>query len=184
MPPRPVLTTPRLVLRPFTPADATTVQGYCSDVRVAGPTLNIPHPYLDGMAEAWIATHEPLWREQKRATFAVVLRDAALIGAVGLILELGHRRAELGYWIGVPHWGQGYASEASARLVAWGFDALGLERIHASHLVRNPASGRVMQKVGMIPEGISRRHYLKGDRFEDIVRYAILRDDPRPEPPR
>ncbi len=183
MPSFPVLTTPRLVLRAFRLADAAMVQRLCGAFEVADTTANIPHPYEDGMAEEWIATHEPLWREGKLATFAITLPDDSLVGAVGLRLER-HRRAELGYWIGVPHWGQGYATEASVAMVAFGFDTLGLERIHASHFSRNPASGRVMQKVGMILEGVSRRHYLKGGRFEDIVRYAILRDDPRPEPPR
>jgi RimJ/RimL family protein N-acetyltransferase len=80
----------------------------------------------------------------------------------------------------VPYWGEGYATEAAAALVAWGFDILDLQRIHAAHFTRNPASGRVMQKIGMTFEGIARQHVLKHDRWEDMARYGIVRGDPRP----
>ncbi len=178
--PQPTLRSDRLILRPFTVADAPLVQRICGDPAIADTTLNVPHPYEDGMAEAWIATHEPAWEAGELATFAVTTLASELVGAVGLHLEPQHRRAELGYWVAVPHWGQGYATEAAATLVTWGFDLLDLQRIHAAHFTRNPASGRVMQKIGMTFEGIARQHMLKNDRWEDLARYAIVRGDPRP----
>lgn len=81
--------------------------------------------------------------------------------------------------MGVPYWGQGIATEAVAALIAQGFDTLDLNRIYATHFARNPASGRVMQKAGMVFEGILRQHLRKADRFEDLVRYGILRSDYR-----
>jgi RimJ/RimL family protein N-acetyltransferase len=80
----------------------------------------------------------------------------------------------------VPFWNRGYATEASAALIAYGFDELGLNRVLARHITRNPASGRVMSKLGMRPEGVMREHIMKGDEPEDIAIYAILRSD-RPD---
>ena len=145
---------------------------------VADTTLNIPYPYEDGMAEAWIATHQPKFEAGELANFAVVLRDSGeLVGAIGMGIERRFDRAELGYWIGKPYWGQGYCTEAGQAMVAFGFTDLALNRIHACHLARNPASGRVMQKLGMSREGLCRQHVKKWDRSEDLVLYGILKSD-------
>jgi ribosomal-protein-alanine N-acetyltransferase len=175
----PTLRTARLVLRPFAMADAPAVQRLAGASEVASTTLNIPHPYEDGMAEVWIASHASAFTRNELAVFAIGLPDHALIGAISLRLEPLHRRAELGYWVGVPFWSHGYATEAAQATLAYGFQALGLNRIHATHLRRNPASGRVMEKIGMRYEGTHRQHVWKDGRFEDLVRYAILSGDPR-----
>jgi RimJ/RimL family protein N-acetyltransferase len=103
-----------------------------------------------------------------------LLADGALVGAVGLALKPEHAAAELGYWIAVPEWGKGYATEAAAALCGHAFATLGIHRIQARHLLRNPASGRVMQKLGMRQEGVLRDAMRKWDRFEDVVLYAVL----------
>jgi ribosomal-protein-alanine N-acetyltransferase len=173
--PLPILTTARLVLRPFRSADASTVQRLAGAREIAATTLTVPHPYPDGAAEEWIATHAGAWAERKGLTLAVTLReDGALVGAVGLALVTSDRRAELGYWIGVPWWSRGFATEASRALLDFGFGALGLHRIMARHMAGNEASGRVMQKLGMTREGILRQHTLKWGVFEDLVIYAVL----------
>jgi ribosomal-protein-alanine N-acetyltransferase len=99
------------------------------------------------------------------------------VGAVGLILAPAHDRAELGYWIGAPYWGRGYATEASRAVVRWGFEGLGLRRIHASHFPRNPASGRVLEKLGMRHEGTLRQHVKKWDEYLDLESYGLLADE-------
>jgi RimJ/RimL family protein N-acetyltransferase len=175
---QPTLSTARLILRPFTLEDAPVVQRLAGAHEVADTTLNIPHPYREGVAEAWILTHKQLFRVGVLATFALVLAASdELIGAIGLRIEAVHSRAELGYWIGVSHWGKGYCTEAARAVVAYGFDVLGLMRVHASHLTRNPASGRVMQKLGMRHEGKLRKHVRKSDVLEDLEIYAILRHE-------
>lgn len=175
------LLTNRLVLRPFRPDDATIVRHLAGDRAIADTTINIPHPYLDGMAERWIDSHETQWQEGLSAVFAIERReDNQLIGAVGLRVNPVHERAELGYWIGRPFWGCGYCTEAARVVVAFCFRTLGLRRIHATHFTRNPASGRVMQKVGMRPEGLLRGHIRKWDVFEDLAVYGILRDEFEP----
>jgi ribosomal-protein-alanine N-acetyltransferase len=175
---QPTIDTPRLMLRPFTLTDAARVQQLAGAREVADTTLNIPHPYPDGAAEQWIATHVENFNAGDSATCAIVLRATSeLCGAIGLDISRRHRRAELAYWIGVPYWNQGYATEAAAALLTYGFTALQLHRIHARHVTRNPASGRVMQKIGMTFEGIQREHFLKGERFEDVANYGILHDE-------
>lgn len=175
---RPTLDTPRLILRPFALTDAPDVQRLAGAREVASTTLNIPHPYTDGMAEQWIATHQEAYARGEFVIFAIVLRaNQALIGATSLHIHRPHVQAELGYWIGTAYWNRGYCSEAAQAVLRYGFDVLGLHRIHASYMTRNPASGRVMQKIGMTYEGCLRQHVQKWGIFEDIAIYGILRSE-------
>ena len=143
---------------------------------MADTTLSIPHPYADGMAEAWIATHEGAWTRHESATLAVTSADFGVVGAISLRIELSQQRAELGYWIGVPYWGSGYATEAVRAMINFGFDKLSLQRIYAHHFTRNPASGRVMAKAGMQHEGTLRRHFYRWGKPEDVAVWGILAD--------
>ena len=178
LPPQPVLTTPRLRLRPFLPDDAASIQRLAGDLIVARNTLNIPHPYEDGMADAWITMVAEDFAAGRQVVFAITDGGTGeLFGAIGLVLRLEHARAELGYWIGHPFWGRGYATEAVRVVLGYGFRTLGLHRIHACHFARNPASGRVMLKAGMRQEGVARAHVRRFDRFEDLVQYGILREE-------
>lgn len=174
----PTLKTGRLFLGPFALSDAADVQRLAGSRAIADTTLNIPHPYEDGMAEDWIATHQPAFEAGEQVVFAVSLKaEDKLIGTVGLTIDSEFGRAELGYWIGEPFWGLGYCTEAAKRAVEFGFSELKLNRVHASHLARNPASGRVLQKVGMSNEGTARQHIKKWGKYEDLVLYGLLRDD-------
>jgi RimJ/RimL family protein N-acetyltransferase len=138
--------------------------------------LTVPHPYEDGVAEEWIASHGPAYEKGERIVFALASPSLGLIGAMGLILDLPHQRAELGYWIGQPYWNQGYATEALEAVLKFGFETLKLNKLHARHMTRNPASGRVMQKVGMWYEGRQVQHIYKWGQFEDLECYALLRE--------
>ena len=178
--PQPTLRTERLVLRPFVPADAARIQELAGNPRVAETTLNIPHPYPDGAAEAWIAGHRPAFDRGENIVFAIVTDGIGLVGAINLRLELRHLRGEVGYWIGEAYWGRGYATEALRAVLDYGFGPVGLNRIQAKHLPRNAASGRVMQKAGMIWEATLRQYLRKDGRFEDLESYAMLRSD-RPD---
>lgn len=177
--PRPKLRTPRLVLRPFEASDAADVQRLAGDPAIADTTLNIPHPYEDGMAEAWIATQDREYAAGRLLNFAITLRDdGVLIGSIGLTMDREvPGSAELGYWVGVPWWNRGYCTEAARAVLEYGFRALELERIHAHYLLRNPASGRVMRKAGMRDEGLARDARQKEGRREDIALCGLLRRD-------
>lgn len=150
MPP-PHLKTERLLLRPFCQMDAARVQRYAGSPKIASVTKNIPHPYLDGMAEAWIATHEEDFTTGKSCCFAICLKPQPddIIGAIGIGIHDAGTRGELGYWLGEPYWNAGYMTEAARALAVYAFGQLGLTRITSHHLTRNPASGRIMQKLGM-----------------------------------
>lgn len=175
---QPTIPTARLVLRPFEPADAPTVQDLAGERDIADTTLNIPHPYEDGMAEAWIATHEAGFKDGTLVAFAIALLETGqLVGAIGLHVERRFNQAELGYWIGKPFWNRGYATEAAIAIIRYGFSSLDLNRIASRHFSRNPASGRVMQKAGMRHEGTARQSVIKWEKYEDLQLYAILRED-------
>jgi len=173
----PTLATTRLLLRPFDLGDAASVQQLAGVPEVALTTQAVPHPYEDGMAETWITSHLPAWEAREVLTLAVTTSERGLVGAVSLHINAGHRRGELGYWIGLPFWNRGYATEAAEALLEFGFDELELNRIQARHMTRNPASGRVMQKLGMSPEGVQRQHVLVRGAFEDVAMYALLASD-------
>ncbi len=176
MPEFPILQTERLILRAFQMDDAPAVDKYVSEKEIAATTLNIPHPYTLEMAEEWIGTHKEAFENGQAVRFAITLGDSGeLLGAIGLEITAAHERAEMGYWIGLPHWGKGYCTEAAIAAIQHGFDSLGLERIFATHLRRNPASGRVMLKAGMKHEGRLRHHIKKWGEFEDLEMYSLLR---------
>ena len=183
---RPTLETERLLLRPFVPTDADEVQRLAGDRAIADTTLDIPHPYTDGLAADWIATHAADFAAGTGVTFAVTRKpDGALVGAIALKDIQAGFKAELGYWTGRPYWGCGYCTEAARAVLRFAFTELSLQRVFAHHFCRNPASGKVMQKLGMKPEGVLRRHVLKWGQAEDIAFYGILRSewqDALPEP--
>ncbi len=165
-------------LRAFGPDDAADVARLAGEREIAATTAHIPHPYAIVDAESWIAGHQATWDDDAGVTFAVTLREGgALIGAISLRVERDHERAELGYWIGVPWWGQGYGTEAARAVMAFGFDELGLNRVFARHMASNPASGRVMEKIGMRFEGELRGHERRWGQFSDTRIYGRLRSD-------
>ncbi len=174
----PTLTTNRLILRSFTLKDASELQRLVGEWEVARRTLNIPHPYNDGMAEAWINEQPSRFKQGEGVSLAVIRKDdATLIGGIGLRIEQQHGNGTLGYWVGKPYWGRGYGTEAAQAVLVYGFEVLKLHRISADHFGTNPASGRVMQKIGMTYEGTLRQKYKRWDKFEDSVCYGILREE-------
>jgi [ribosomal protein S5]-alanine N-acetyltransferase len=175
---QPTLMTERLTLRPFISDDAFDIERLAGRREIADTTLTIPHPYPHGAAAAWILTHAPAWEAGTAATFAIVENEGSrLVGVTTLMIKSEHRRAELGYWIALDRWNQGYATESNQRLIDFGFGVLGLHRIEARHFLRNPASGRVMVKLGMHPEGVERDGAVKDDRYESLAVYSILEDE-------
>ena len=165
-----------LIVRPFELDDADRVRELAGDYDIAKTTLNIPYPYPEDAAEAWIIrTHETA-KEGNLYNFAIIRKlDNALLGAVSLGIVPEHKRAELGYWMGKPYWGQGYTTEAASRLLKFGFEELDLNRVFAFAFSTNPASSRVMQKIGMAYEGTLIQHILKWGQYHDLVAYGILK---------
>jgi ribosomal-protein-alanine N-acetyltransferase len=170
------LQTKLLTLRPYTVADIPTLVPLIGAREVAATTLRIPHPYSEADARDFIAATKEDLSTSNELRLAIIVRESdGLCGGVGLRIEGDHRRAELGYWIGVPYWGNGYATEAATAMVNYGFDKLGLHRIFAGHVANNLASARVLQKIGMRHEGCLQGHILKWGEFLDLELYGMLR---------
>jgi ribosomal-protein-alanine N-acetyltransferase len=146
---------------------------------IADTTVSIPHPYELDHALAWIGNQHREAVRGRATNFAIrLLPGSPLIGSVGLRdIDYEHLQAELGFWIGREWWGQGYAREAAAAAVRFGFETLGLNRIYAHHMARNPSAGKVLLHVGMQREGLLRERVKKWGVYEDVVVYAILRED-------
>ena len=146
---QPDLKTERLLLRRFRLNDASEVQKLAGNVNVSKMTLNIPYPYMPGMAEEWISSHQENWEAKARITYAIVKLDSnQLLGTISFV-RIDGSQGELGYWIGEPYWGMDYCTEAARELIQFSFQNLGLDKIVAEHLTSNPASGKVMEKAGM-----------------------------------
>jgi RimJ/RimL family protein N-acetyltransferase len=170
-----VLQTPRLVLRSFRSADAPDVQRLAGHPEIADATL-LPHPYPDGMAEAWIARQEHDAAGAHGFNFAIErAADGALLGSIGLEIAAVGNQAKLGLWIGRPYWGQQYATEAGRAVVAYGFGVLALERLWAPRFRWNKASARVLDKLGFAHEGCRREFVPARGRDEIVELHGMLR---------
>jgi [ribosomal protein S5]-alanine N-acetyltransferase len=168
------LETARLKIRPYSEADITELVPLIGAREVAATTGRVAHPYTVEHAKKFLAAIEV----DPEVRMAVTLRsDGRLIGGVGLRIVEQHRHAELGYWIGVPYWGNGYATEAAREMLRYGFEELQLHRIFASYFKGNDASGRILEKLGLRYEGCQREHVCKWDQFSDLELYGILRKD-------
>jgi RimJ/RimL family protein N-acetyltransferase len=166
------LTTERLILRPLARTDIPTIVELAGDEAVSEWTASIPHPLDAKEVGAWLDRHSATGER----AFAVTLKDGAgLIGVIGLTDIAGTPRAELGYWIGRSHWGQGYATEAVRRMVLFGFTELGLARIEAGIFVGNTRSGRVLQKAGFAETGTLFRPAPARGGNRETVMYALTR---------
>ncbi|MFD1738871.1 GNAT family N-acetyltransferase [Bacillus salitolerans] len=171
----PIIETDRVLLRAFNPADAPFVEELAGDKRVAETTLTIPHPYPTGSAINWIMNHKKRADQKESYIFAVEeKKERKLIGTVTLRLENSHKRAEIAYWFGVPFWGKGYATEAVSKVIEFGFDRIGLNRIWATVMKKNIASSKVLIKNGFNHEGTFPKHDLKWGNFEDVEYYGLL----------
>jgi RimJ/RimL family protein N-acetyltransferase len=146
----PVLETKRLALRAPRLKDAKTVAMLANDRRIAENTARIPHPYKLSDAEGFIALAN---KSGSETVFLITLRDGTIAGACGLMSGEGDI-PELGYWLGVPHWGKGYATEAVHAVIDYAFSDLEYESLQAGARVTNPVSRRVLEKCGFQWTGV------------------------------
>jgi ribosomal-protein-alanine N-acetyltransferase len=175
----PEIATERLALGALSDDDVPELVRLAGAREIADTTLSIPHPYGPADAEQFMARQREAGARGDELVLAIRRRDdGRLVGCIGLReIDRTHLQAELGYWVGVPYWGQGFATEAAQAVVRYGFETLGLNRIYAHHMTRNPSSGRVLGRIGMHREGVLRQRVLKWGRFEDVVIYAVVRSD-------
>lgn len=179
LPRHPTLKTRRLLLRSFVADDAPALQELAGAREIADTTISIPHPYSVITARSWIAAQAHSFGSGIEVHFALIDAELGrLVGSAGLRdIDREHRQAELSFWIGVPCWGKGYATEAAYAVLAHGFGDLGLNRVYAFHMARNPQSGNVLRKIGMKQEGVLRQRVRKWGIFEDVICLAALAED-------
>ena len=164
--------------------DALDVRRLAADKDIASNTKDIEHPYEDGMAQKWIGSCLKQAKSNELAHFAIILAEnQEFIGTMTLHMDFGlgststySEEAELSYWVGKPYWNNGYATEAAKAVMNHGFVAMSLNRIYAAHFSRNPASGHVLKKAGMIYEGSQLGPTVKWGTVEQLELYGVSRD--------
>lgn len=185
--PIPTLETERLHLRPFTLDDDVAVFAVASDPEVARFVRFEAHRDL-AETRAFLELVQRHYRRGDPFAWAIALReDGRLIGSCGFVSQAPERRsAEIGYWLGKPYWGQGYAVEAARALVRYGFEQMGLQHVEAKCFLENRGGQRVIEKLGMKLEGTDRSERIKGA-YPELRLHGITRQEwsvGRTSPPR
>ncbi|MFE6691121.1 GNAT family N-acetyltransferase [Streptomyces sp. NPDC057743] len=183
------LTTDRLLLRPFEPADTAAVHAACQDPDIPRWT-SVPSPYTRAEAERFVGTLAPKgWRDDTAYAFAVVTRaNGTLVGSMSLLriarLRAPERQAELGYWTAREQRGNGYTAEAARALARWAFRDLGVERLEWRAEAGNHGSWAVARSVGFQREGTLRAQLVRDGIRRDRWIGSLLPSDLPPEPAR
>jgi RimJ/RimL family protein N-acetyltransferase len=144
-----VLETERLMLRKPTLADVKAIAGLANDRRIAEHTRRLPHPYLQDHAVEFVRA----MADSQRETVFLIENNYTPIGVVAV----GWRAPdapELGYWLGVEHWGQGFGTEAARAVIDFTFEEFDIEQLISGARVANPASRNILEKCGFQWSGV------------------------------
>lgn len=177
------LTTERLVLRELEKKDAKNIQELLKNIEISSKMLVVPHPYQLKHAKTFIqdAIDHREKHPRKNYVFAVTLKpNKELIGIVDLRkVDKFHGTAEIGYWLGQKYWGQGIMTEAGKEVIKFAFNKLKLRRVNADAYADNPASNKVITKLGFKFEGRFRKSLrCKADRkIHDTNNYGLLKEE-------
>lgn len=168
------LRTQRLILRPLRASDAGPISLYAGDARVARMTTSIPHPYPPGAAELFIQQAiNPDGKDRHWAVDATPIGGAEFVGVVGFHPGIG----EVGYWIGPPFWNTGYVTEAVTAIVAHVFEAGLAESLVEQVFADNPASARVLEKLGFHATGAGESFSVARGEMVETRRFAVTREE-------
>lgn len=175
--PIPTLETERLLLRPFTLADESAMYALASDPEIARFVRFEAHR-SPAETRAFLELVLEHYEQGDPFAWAIVLReDERLIGSCGFVSHSAARKsAEIGYWLGRPYWGKGYAVEAARALVTCGFEQMGLECVEAKCFLANRAGRRVIEKLGMKLEGSYRDEMIKGE-YPELRLYGATKQE-------
>lgn len=163
-----------VVIEPVALIHAERLQCLISDPAVAETTSNIPHPYPEGGAAEWIRQTRRQRAEGTTYGFAI-LCEGVFVGSVS-ILRVAEGQGEIGYWIGQPFWGQGYATAAGRQVVAFAFGEVGLSALIGKCLVRNKGSYRVLEKLGFQLTGFSEATRPRWAGPQRVAEFVLPRD--------
>jgi RimJ/RimL family protein N-acetyltransferase len=155
--PRDEIVTPRLRIRRPHPSDVGALARLAGDYAICSMTTRMPYPYAEGDARAFVALVAAQNRRTEN-TFVIETDPDGLVGAVGFHQPQG-QLLEMGYWIGRPFWGRGYATEAANAALSWAAHDWRRKLVVAGHFADNEASGQVLVKTGFLYTGeIQKRH--------------------------
>lgn len=171
----PRIDTERLILSQLEEKDIPFIVEFLQHRIFSDLTSNIPYPYTEEDATFWLKMSKDAFENKTGFTFGIRNKEGQLIGAIGLH-DRDDDKAELGYWIGIPYWNKGYVTEAAKAIVNFGFEELELNKIYATHLIHNPASGKIMEKIGMEKEALLKQHVKHDTEYFDLVMYSIFKD--------
>jgi [ribosomal protein S5]-alanine N-acetyltransferase len=159
----------------FKKTDADTVVKLCNNYNIYKSTLYLPYPYNKDHALAWMERHLENFNANKAYEFAITDKESGdLFGAIALSNNRSNQHGEIAYWIGEEYWGNGYATEAAEAVIRFAFEEKGYHKVFARYFGSNPASGRVMEKLGMVKEGLLEDHIKKDNRFESLIYYGLI----------
>lgn len=180
----PKLDSDRLILNQTKPSDIPEIVVYAGNLKIVENTRTMPHPYYEEDAIAWINMANLGFKAKNNFIFAIRLKKTqALIGGIGLTLDIENNRAELGYWLAEKFWNKGFTTEAVQAILKFGFEQLKLNKIVAVYLTTNQASGKVMIKNGMIKEGEFKDHDVKRgssiayNDYVSLMQYRMLKGE-------
>ena len=174
----PHLSTARLLLRALEMGQAEALSRLANGPKIADNTANIPSPYTLKIAQVFIDAMEAKYRAGELLSLGMHEHASGeLVGIVSLRLNPRHRYGHLGGWVAAHCRNQGYAAEAASAVTDFGFTELGLQRIGSQCFGRNKESARVMEKIGLRFEGCMREAFLKNGVFEDLLGFAVVRED-------
>ncbi|WP_198376926.1 bifunctional GNAT family N-acetyltransferase/(deoxy)nucleoside triphosphate pyrophosphohydrolase [Neoroseomonas rubea] len=183
IPPFAPLPTGRFLLRPLRAEDAAELHRLVNDWEVAKTLARVPFPYPRELADEWIGSTAERLAVGEAYHLAIARAEedgGALLGCVGLTLDRAARSAELGYWVGRRHWGQGIAPEAAGRLARWALANLAIDRLTASALTDNARSAAVLRRIGFRAVGEGERDFLSRGSAMPVLLFEAGRADIAP----
>jgi RimJ/RimL family protein N-acetyltransferase len=166
-----------ICLTEFKRSDVDSLVGFLNDREIYDRTLRIPYPYTVSDAERWLGVAEMAAKENGQPLHWAIRQQGQVIGGIGLndfVVGQSHR-AEIGYWLARPYWGQGIMTAAVKSVCRHAFENLGVIRLHAHVFSLNAASGRVLEKCGFELEGCLRKHFVKDGKYLDVKLYGLVR---------
>lgn len=174
----PEIKTDRLTLRRIEISDLIDLVYQANNEKIADQIFNINYPYTEADAVFRMNVVLQGFEQKNRFIFAITQVDEdKLIGEIGLNLDTDHHRAEMGYWIAEDYWGKGIATEACKAVLKFGFNELGLHKIFATHFKNNPASGKILNKIGMMQEAELKDHYLIEGEYRTAYQYRLTKKE-------
>jgi RimJ/RimL family protein N-acetyltransferase len=171
----------QIYLSPITASDQDACVEHLKEKEIYNWTSRIPFPYSAADFRNWLQYVEQSTQQQGREVqWAIRNFESYLIGVIGFLdgWQLGKsHRAEIGYWLGKPFWGQGIMTHVIRTVCDYAFTEFGLRKITADVYSNNAASARVLEKCGFVQEGYLRQHYLKDGELRDAKTFGLLKAD-------